>query len=60
MQQHKRHDTDRLFVRYDAESHAVTVSFQGQSRVLPQTFATYDEGMIAGYSYARAQGWQNL
>ena len=58
MQQPNRPDMDRLLVRYDVASQSVTVSFQGQIHVLPDTFASHDEGMIAGYSYARSQGWQ--
>jgi hypothetical protein len=59
MQQSKiRHDANRLMVAYDAARKSVTISFQGQSHILPGTFATYDDGMIAGYAYARAQGWQ--
>jgi hypothetical protein len=59
MQQRRNsYDTDRLIVRYDGARKSVTISFQGQSHVLPETYPTYDDGMIAGYSYARAQGWQ--
>jgi hypothetical protein len=58
VQLRNRLDADRLLVRYDVASKSVTVSFHGQIHVLPETFATYDEGMIAGYSYARSQGWQ--
>ncbi len=58
MQSRTRQDTTRLMVAYDAARKSVTISFQGQSHVLPGTFPTYDEGMIAGYAYARAQGWQ--
>jgi len=58
MQQRKRADADRLLVRYDAARRTVTVSFQGEVCALPGTFPSYDEAMIAGYSYARARGWQ--
>jgi hypothetical protein len=60
MQQHSRTklDNNRPMVVYDAARKSVTISFQGQTYALPGTFATYDDGMIAGYAYARAQGWQ--
>jgi hypothetical protein len=58
VQQRNRRDTDRLLVRYDVASRSVSVSFHSQIHVLPETFSTHDEGVIAGYSYARSQGWQ--
>jgi len=51
-------DDERLIVRYDGARKLVTILFQGQTHVLPGTFPTYDDGMIAGYSHARSQGWQ--
>lgn len=57
MQRRTNHDTDRLIVRYDAARKSITVTFQGQTQVLPDTYASYDDGMIAGYGFARDQGW---
>ena len=54
----KSDDDDRLIVRYDGARKSVTILFQGQSHVLAGTYPTYDDGMIAGYSHARSQGWQ--
>ncbi|HTZ37605.1 MAG TPA: hypothetical protein VMB84_16360 [Stellaceae bacterium] len=51
-------DADRLIVRYDGARKSVTITFQGQTHVLPETYPTHDDGMIAGYGFARAQGWQ--
>jgi hypothetical protein len=61
MQQHRRRneDTERLMVRYDVARKSVTISFRGQVHVLPERYASHDDGMIAGYAYARAQGWQS-
>jgi hypothetical protein len=60
MQQRRNNqDADRLLVRYDAARKLVTISFHGQVHVLPQTFPTYDDGMIAGYGFARDQGWHS-
>ena len=61
MQQLRRRndDADRLIVRYDGARKSVTISFRGQTHVLPDRYASHDEGMIAGYAYARAQGWQS-
>ncbi len=56
----KAEDTDRLIVRYDPERKRVTISFQGSIHVLPQTFGSYDDAMIAGYAYARANGWEGV
>lgn len=54
----KTADDNRLIVRYDGERKSVTILFQGQSHVLAGSYPTYDDGMIAGYAHARAQGWQ--
>ena len=54
----KSQDADRLIVRYDVARKSVTITFQGQTHVLPDRYPSYDDGMIAGYAYARAQGWQ--
>ena len=50
-------DADRLTVRYDVARKLVTITFHGQTHILPDTYPTYDDGMIAGYGFARAQGW---
>jgi hypothetical protein len=54
----KNNEEDRLIVRYDGARKSVTILFQGQAHVLAGTYPTYDDGMIAGYSHARSQGWQ--
>jgi hypothetical protein len=59
MQQHRiSPDTNRVIVRYDVARKSVTIAFHGQTHVLPGTYQTYDDGMIAGYGFAREQGWQ--
>jgi hypothetical protein len=60
MPQHpNKPDSDRLTVRYDVARKLVTITCQGQVHVLPDTYATFDDGMIAGYGFARAQGWHS-
>jgi len=57
--QHRRtsYEADRLIVRYDVVRKSVTIRFQGQTHVLTESYSSHDDGMIAGYAYARAQGW---
>lgn len=51
-------DDSRPIVRYDRVRGTVTIRYQSQTHVLPDRYETYDQAMIAGYAYARAQGWQ--
>ena len=51
------HDASRPIVRYDVARKSVSITFQGQTHVLPETFPSYDDAMIAGYGFVRAQGW---
>ena len=45
-------------VRYDSARKSVTVIYQGRKHVLADSYGTHDEAMVAGYAYARSQGWQ--
>ena len=57
MRQRASFDANRVSVQYDVARKLVTVTFGEQRHVLPDTYPTFDDGMIAGYGFARAQGW---
>ena len=45
-------------VTYEPRSRTVIISFRGRLMVLPGRYATEGEGVSAGESYCRLQGWR--
>jgi hypothetical protein len=45
-------------IMYEPQSRAVVISFRGRIRVLPGRFGSEAEGITAGESYCRLNGWR--
>ena len=45
-------------VTYEPRSQTVIVAFRGRIQVLPGRYASESEGLSAGESFCRVQGWQ--